>query len=73
METTKNFIDGVEVDAADVYDNIDPATGGTLGAVSRSGEAEVDRAVTVAKATHACKRTAQAVGGSPTRTWRRPR
>ncbi|MDO5712569.1 MAG: aldehyde dehydrogenase family protein, partial [Micrococcales bacterium] len=50
METTKNFIDGVEVDAADVYDNIDPATGGTLGAVSRSGEAEVDRAVTVAKA-----------------------
>lgn len=49
METT-NLIGGESVAAADTYDNIDPATGGVLGAVSRSGATEVDRAVTTAAA-----------------------
>lgn len=50
METTTNFIDGTAVGTAQTYENIDPATGQAIGAVSRSGEAEVDRAVAVAKA-----------------------
>ena len=50
METTTNFIDGAAVGAEQTYDNIDPATGAVIGAVARSGEAEVDRAVAVAKA-----------------------
>lgn len=48
METTTNFIDGQEVAAGDVYDNIDPASGRPLGSVARSGENEVDRAVQTA-------------------------
>lgn len=49
METTNPFIDGQSVRTAETYDNIDPATGTSLGAVGRSGEAEVDRAVDAAR------------------------
>lgn len=48
METTTNFIGGAPVAAAQVYENIDPATGRALGTVSRSGPDEVDRAVSAA-------------------------
>nr|WP_217997061.1 aldehyde dehydrogenase family protein [Kineosphaera limosa] len=50
VETTTNFIGGQPVAAAQTYDNIDPATGQSLGGVSRSGEAEVDAAVQSAAA-----------------------
>lgn len=50
METTTNFIGGAPVAAAQVYENIDPATGRALGTVSRSGPDEIDRAVTAAAA-----------------------
>lgn len=36
--------------SADVYDNIDPATGGSLGPVARGGTDEMDRAVRAARA-----------------------
>lgn len=48
METTQPFIDGKSVPVADTYDNIDPATGRSLGPVGRCGEQEVDRAVAAA-------------------------
>ena len=48
METTTNFIGGAPVAAAQVYENVDPATGRALGTVSRSGPDEVDRAVSAA-------------------------
>ena len=47
--TTCSFIDGRSVGSSDSYDNIDPATGTSLGPVARAGPAEVDRAVQSAK------------------------
>jgi aldehyde dehydrogenase (NAD+) len=47
---TQSFIDGESVASADVYDNIDPATGRSLGSVARGGGDEVDRAVGAAAA-----------------------
>lgn len=47
---TYSFIDGRDVAAAATYDNIDPATGRSLGPVSRGGRDEVDRAVQAAAA-----------------------
>jgi aldehyde dehydrogenase (NAD+)/betaine-aldehyde dehydrogenase len=47
-ETTQSFIGGEPVASTETYDNIDPATGRSLGPVARGGAAEVDRAVTVA-------------------------
>lgn len=51
MTVTGCFIDGAAVAAPDTYDNIDPSTGAVLGAVARSGAAEVDRAVVAARRT----------------------
>ncbi len=50
METTQSFIDGESVPSAEAYDNIDPATGQSLGPVGRSGQQEVDQAVRAAAA-----------------------
>ncbi|MEE2852880.1 MAG: aldehyde dehydrogenase family protein [Actinomycetota bacterium] len=50
MTSTQSFINGESVPSADVYDNIDPATGRSLGPVARGGSAEVDRAVRAARA-----------------------
>ena len=47
---TQSFIDGESVASAQLYDNIDPATGRSLGAVARGGADEVARAVTAARA-----------------------
>ncbi|BBZ41508.1 aldehyde dehydrogenase family protein [Mycobacterium conspicuum] len=49
MPVTQSFIDGESVASAQVYDNIDPSSGKSLGAVARAGGDEVDRAVTAAK------------------------
>ncbi len=49
METTYPFINGESVTVTETYDNIDPATGASLGAVARSGEKEVDQAVEAAQ------------------------
>lgn len=49
MNIIQAYIDGRSVPAADTYDNIDPATGETLGAVARCREAEVDQAVEAAR------------------------
>jgi aldehyde dehydrogenase (NAD+) len=46
---TESFIDGESVASAAVYDNIDPATGRSLGPVARAGAAEIDRAVIAAR------------------------
>jgi aldehyde dehydrogenase (NAD+) len=48
VETTYPFINGEPVTVTDTYDNIDPATGTSLGPVARSGEKEIDRAVEAA-------------------------
>ncbi|MFF0817169.1 aldehyde dehydrogenase family protein [Rhodococcus sp. NPDC003318] len=50
METVAAFIDGSRVLTSDTYDNIDPSTGASLGAVVRCGHDEVDRAVRAARA-----------------------
>lgn len=50
MTVTQSFIGGATVPSADVYDNVDPATGRSLGTVGRSGAEEVDRAVAAARA-----------------------
>ncbi|MCV7411231.1 aldehyde dehydrogenase [Mycobacterium florentinum] len=50
MTITESFIDGESVPSKDVYDNIDPATGRSLGPVARGGGEEVDRAVRAAAA-----------------------
>ncbi|OBB82201.1 aldehyde dehydrogenase [Mycobacterium colombiense] len=50
MTTTQSFINGESVSSPDVYDNIDPATGRSLGPVARGGSDEVDRAVRAARA-----------------------
>jgi delta 1-pyrroline-5-carboxylate dehydrogenase len=47
---TQSFIDGESIASAQLYDNIDPATGRSLGAVARAGADEIDRAVTAARA-----------------------
>jgi aldehyde dehydrogenase (NAD+) len=49
VPVTQSLIDGESVASADVYDNIDPSTGRSLGPVARAGEDEVDRAVTAAR------------------------
>lgn len=49
MPVTQSFIDGKSVPSAEVYDNVDPSTGQSLGAVARAGDDEVDRAVTAAR------------------------
>ncbi|OBI80343.1 aldehyde dehydrogenase family protein [Mycobacterium sp. 1245805.9] len=49
MTTTASFIDGRPLAAQDVYDNIDPSTGRSLGPVSRGSGDEVDRAVSAAR------------------------
>ncbi len=46
---TESFIDGTSVPSAQQYDNIDPATGRSIGAVARGGPDEIDRAVTAAR------------------------
>ncbi|MEV0669936.1 aldehyde dehydrogenase family protein [Mycobacterium sp. NPDC050441] len=46
---TESFIDGASVPSAQQYDNIDPATGRSIGAVARGGADEIDRAVTAAR------------------------
>ena len=50
MTTTQSFIDGESVASTDCYDNIDPATGQSLGPVARGGADEVARAVAAARA-----------------------
>ncbi|GAA1136957.1 aldehyde dehydrogenase family protein [Ornithinicoccus hortensis] len=50
METTQSWINGESVPSADTYDNVDPATGRTIGLVARAGADEVDRAVAAAAA-----------------------
>lgn len=50
MTVTQSFIGGESVASAEVYDNVDPATGCSLGMVGRGGADEVDRAVTAARA-----------------------
>jgi aldehyde dehydrogenase (NAD+) len=49
VTTTQSFIDGKSVTSAEVYDNIDPSTGRSLGPVARAGADEVDRAVEAAR------------------------
>ena len=50
MSVTQSFIAGQSVASAETYDNIDPATGQSLGAVARAGADEIDRAATAAAA-----------------------
>ena len=50
MTVTQSFIAGESVASRDVYDNIDPATGRSIGAVARGGVDEIDRAVAAARA-----------------------
>jgi aldehyde dehydrogenase (NAD+) len=50
VETTQSFIGGESVASTQTYDNIDPATGQSLGPVARGGAAEIDRAVEAAAA-----------------------
>jgi aldehyde dehydrogenase (NAD+) len=47
---TQSFIDGQSVASPEQYDNIDPATGRSLGAVARGASDEVDHAVGAARA-----------------------
>jgi len=49
MADVRSFIDGEWVDTAESYENIDPATGRSLGSVARGGAAEVDAAVEAAR------------------------
>lgn len=56
MPTTQSYIDGASVASAEVYDNIDPATGKTLGAVARGGTVEIDRAAGAARRANAAWR-----------------
>ncbi|MEU4657411.1 aldehyde dehydrogenase family protein [Streptomyces sp. NPDC023723] len=51
-EVTESFIDGRQVAARQVYENIDPSTGRTWGQVARGGRQEVDQAVGAARAAH---------------------
>jgi len=47
---TQSFIDGESAASPEVYDNVDPATGRSLGQVARAGADEVGRAVAAARA-----------------------
>lgn len=59
MTITQSIIAGESVTSTAAYDNIDPSTGRSLGAVARSGADEVDRAVAAARhALKAWRRTA---------------
>ncbi|CRZ14760.1 aldehyde dehydrogenase family protein [Mycolicibacterium neworleansense] len=51
--TTQSFIDGASVPSPTQYDNIDPATGRSIGAVARGGADEVDQAVAAARRAYA--------------------
>jgi aldehyde dehydrogenase (NAD+) len=46
---TESFIGGAAVSSAETYPNVDPSTGATLGDVARSGDKEIDQAVTAAR------------------------
>ena len=50
MTITQSFIDGESAASPEVYDNVDPATGRSLGQVARAGADEVGRAVAAARA-----------------------
>ena len=50
MTITQSFIGGESVASKETYDNVDPATGRSLGSVARGGADEVDRAVRAAAA-----------------------
>jgi aldehyde dehydrogenase (NAD+)/betaine-aldehyde dehydrogenase len=61
VPVTQSFIDGQSVASAQVYDNIDPSSGRSLGPVARSADDEVDRAVAAARrASKAWRATAPA-------------
>lgn len=61
MPVTQSFIDGESVASKDLYDNIDPSTGRSLGPVARAGDDEIGRAVTAARrALKGWRRTAPA-------------
>ncbi|MFI5717607.1 aldehyde dehydrogenase family protein [Nocardia sp. NPDC051750] len=49
MDVASSFIDGCSVVSADTYDIVDPSTSQPLGAASRGGADEVDRAVRAAR------------------------
>ena len=49
MTITQSFIGGDTVASAQLYDNIDPGTGRSLGPVARAGGDEIDRAVSAAR------------------------
>jgi len=49
VTVTQSFIDGESVASAEVYDNIDPSSGRSLGAVARGGADEIDHAVASAR------------------------
>jgi aldehyde dehydrogenase (NAD+)/betaine-aldehyde dehydrogenase len=51
MSVVNAFIDGSEVQAADTFQDLDPATGEVLAEVARCGRDEVDRAVRAARRT----------------------
>src|SRR5262245_19375357 len=50
VTVTQSFIGGESVASRDVYDNVDPATGRSIGGVARGGLDEIDRAVAAARA-----------------------
>ena len=50
MDQISSFIGGRDVASRETYDNIDPATGASLGPVGRGGADEVDQAVSAAAA-----------------------
>jgi aldehyde dehydrogenase (NAD+) len=49
VTVTQSFIGGESVASRDVYDNVDPATGRSIGGVARGGADEIDRAVGAAR------------------------
>ena len=60
-DATCAFIGGQSVQTADTYDNVDPASGRSLGAVARCADAEIERAVSAARsASKAWSRSAPA-------------
>jgi aldehyde dehydrogenase (NAD+) len=58
VAVTQSFIDGESVASPEVYDNVDPSTGRSLGPVARSGANEIDRAVSAARRSSRGWRTA---------------
>jgi aldehyde dehydrogenase (NAD+) len=50
VTVTQSFIGGESVASRAVYDNVDPATGRSIGGVARGGLDETDRAVAAARA-----------------------